>query len=609
MSATLNLDPGVHNNSVPTPNELSKMLIRMTKHELEASACGFKVTNPIVAEHLGVSVSMIKQINAGKKEFGRTTFQRLAECSGVPFEKYVASIMKWHVINGERSDEGQYGSEPRCSGTLPDGVESAFSALEDAFSSIRRELRHRSWRSFQMHGRGCPVEDSRQSFTLIFMALAKFFDLISVRLLKSCAVIFHRDSEGESFGYGLRRNRSSNEWEAPFLNTQEISDRLFRSIAAAWSAEAGDHTWLEARDACEPHGFGEVDNACSFFATGHGKSAEDRILIQPVHEQYHPVAGLRARTDCTRTTLVMRFSFDDSSVVAHVMETIADRTVDIIEYVRLHWIQDLAISRSLTNSALSLSLRTLPSQRTQLTLQECSRRNSLLLQRIRSAAISHQCSSQRKKGAQSSGPLGKMLSKMLACDVWVFDEGIGKFFSHPNGDHSIVLPIAEKTLLVDPDQGRRVTYKEAYERHLVELKPSGLGGKSISCIATQCFLNVQRDFQAGLLKQAVRLLERGNQVAIPVDLVEHGDDGKCVKLSHAVLWVRFDGQHSAAAVKAFVQWVDQQLAQIEGVKIRIGDTGNGSRKHRKLKVAEIDAALNVGMELLNEFHERMLLQD
>ncbi|MDB5342934.1 MAG: hypothetical protein JWP89_1311 [Schlesneria sp.] len=598
-----------------TPNVLSRILVHKTRQELESSACGFKVTLPLVAEHLGISLSMVKKIIAGKKEFGRDTFRGFANRSGMTFEGYVAALVKWDAIYGDndhvvKNNDQLVVDSPR----LTDDLGDAFSRLDVAFAKLRHAIRTRSWGNRFLPPRDCPVQDSRHTFTLTFTALAKFCDLISVRLLRSAAVIFHRDTQGDLFGYGLRRDSESGEWKTPYLSRDDISTGLIQWFTTTWGNESERLCWLQASDLRLPSP--ETPGvAGTFFATTKTQHDSDRILICPVHEQYHPVTGVRVPPDSTRTTLILRFSADYSAVVTQLAEMLADRLVDMIEYIRLTWIQDLAAVRSLTDSALSLSMRTLPSQPTQLEEECCDSRVGSLTEIIRRAMPDVSAASQSNSiGGGTANirkqSLRKMLKRLLAFDFWVFDEVKCEFRSHSSNTYRVCMPYSDSISVTDPGQERLVSYSEAYKNYLSELRPSGVGGKSIACIAWQCFLNVDRSLDVGLFKRAVRLLERGNQVAVPFDVMEYDKGGRYTRISHAIGWFRFEGHHDIPAVKAFVEWLDSLVRKCAGVKIRIGGPSTSvATKGRKLNSAEIQKALDVGASLLKSPQDFELLQD
>lgn len=591
-----------------TPNILSRILIQKTRQELESSACGFKVTLPLIAEHLGVSLSMVKKINAGKKEFGRDTFRGFASRCGMTLEAYVATLVKWDAIYGDNVsvDENTANiTEPR---RTDDDVADAFSRLDIAFAKLRHAIRTRSWGTTLFPPRDSPVQDSRHTFTLTFTALAKFCDLISIRLLRSAAVVFHRDAQRDYFGYGLRRDPETGEWKTPYLSRDDISVGLVQWVSAAWDNVSGRPCWLQASDL--PISSQEIDRSSGgFYATTNVQCGSDRILICPVHEHHHPVTGVRVPADSTRTTLILRVSADYSDVVTHLAEMLADRLVDMIDYIRLAWIQDLASIRSLTDSALSLSMRTLPSHPTQLEEEMCDIRVGSLRDTIRSAVSDVWVASPTNSGAKGATSarkpsLRKMLKRLLAFDVWVFDEVKCEFRPHRSDAYRASMPYSDSVSVTDPGQVRLVPYREAYENYLPELRPSGVGGKSIACIAWQCFLNVDRSLDVGLFKRAVRLLERGNQVAVPFDIMEYDKNGRYTRISHIIVWFRFEGHHDIPAVKAFVEWLDSLVRKCPNVKIRIGGpTTNLGTKGRKLNMNEIQKALDVGASLLRSPQE------
>jgi|GEM_PF-2197201 len=594
------------NTSKPTPVELSQILIEKTKRDLESASCGFKVTVPIIAEHLSVSISMIRKVRKGEKEFGRATFRRLAESANRSFDEYVLDLLKWGVLELPRLRCDHSPQTDEATATS-DAVEDAFLRLDRTFSEIRKEIRTRAWNPKRFSSGDCRVEDSRQTFMVVFSAVAKFMDLISVRFLKSAAVIFHRGDSSDAFGYGLRRDYRCSDWETPFLTDEDIPSELSREIIGVWTQDSPGHSWLQAYDVCIDAQSGGSDGAHPFFSTHSSADRSDRILVRPVHAQFHPVGGINTRTDSTRTSLLLRFAQDDTDIVTHVAESLADRLVDMLEYVRLVWIQDLAFVRSLTDSSLSMSLRALPPKSTQLTRLECEQRVSKLARTIESSVIRSQTDQhviKQGKSPRVDRGLHDLLAKLMAFDFWVFDEDRSEFHSHWCDGFSVTMPMSSSHEVIDSSDGRRVDYRFLYQRYLGELKPSGVGGKSIACIADQCFLNVERDFETGMMKRAVRLLERGNQVAIPFDLVDGEESGSYRRLSHAIGWFRLSGKHSTETIIDFVGWIDSITRNVDGVKIRIrsasGAVDSVNRK-RKLKRAEIQNALDAGERVLTGY--------
>jgi hypothetical protein len=553
---------------------------------------------------------MVKQISAGKKAFGKETFQRLADQSGLSLTEFIASLLRWNALYGHRVDgkayPNSYPSKDSSDKAISAEVEEAFSFLETSYRRIREELRKLSWHNHNRNNQASRADDA-QVFALIFKALSEFFDQTSVRLLKSCAVIFHRDrfdNESDYFGYGLKRHQETEEWQTPFIDSNDITEILTKEINVAWSHYSDARTWLEAKDVfpswspSNNYSPDKHEDCSNFFLEEKcGSAQKDKLIIQPVHEQSNPMQGVGARMNIIRTTLIFRFSYDDNVAINHVMETVASRTADIIEYVRLLRFQDVVLIRSLTDSALSLKLCTLPRQSQYLEGDAFKPQVKSILLKLRKIAEAIQVESKVNAYQTDTEVASRLdfLRELLACDVWVFDERSNNFFDHRSSEFRCTLPLARKKEVFDQLTGNKTSYETAYNNYLSALRPSGLGGKSLSCIAHRLPINVD-DRSFSLLKKEVRILEQGNQVAVPIDLFQNDDNGNCRNFAHAILWARFDGKQTVAAVGQFIMWLCEEINRIDGVRIAVGESSRSFSKSLKLSTSDISRLLENGKQ-------------
>ena len=78
-----------------TGADYSRLLVARANAELSARREGLRPSHQDIANELGVSRSMVQQVAAGRRTFGKRVFEQLATTSGQSLGAYMRELIQW----------------------------------------------------------------------------------------------------------------------------------------------------------------------------------------------------------------------------------------------------------------------------------------------------------------------------------------------------------------------------------------------------------------------------------------------------------------------------------------------------------------------------------
>ena len=590
----------IHPNpfDLPTPPQLSRLLVERMRHELRIRD-GFRAPLAMIAQNFDVSVSMIKQVMSGNRSFSRRKFEELANQQQQPLGAYLADLMRWGNVqklleqptgesreykyaNSHHEDQAASASEARTA-----DMDTASVLLEARIRDIRANLRKDM---NETHANGSPrsAEEEMPIIMLLFSAICSYINLINPMMIKSVVVLIDRlkgeesvCTSGVSKWYALTRqeNSSDDSWAMEHSSLGALPLELFDAIGEAWQEvhETKIMSFLHLLPTFNRNHEESLDQF--LYALGRTENptydAANYAIIQPVHSYKHPCHENTCNITRTTLMLVTNGAFVRNDIARKVILNLLRVVADTLEVQRLFWAN---------------SLKGTHSTKTQLGT-DCHRAIVELLDKIELAVLEAIGTTDRKDATER-----KTASALLAFDFWLLDANdefvaAGESFSRvlPRGNSEVVI--------VD---GRTKCWREYYREHLDELRPSASGGKSLSALREQCWLNINRSYQKGRTP-AVKNIERGNQVAVPFMLRER--QRKPSESAYGVCWFRFYGDnHENKDIAKLLRKIDMTIRESDkensGVELQMLLKRRPSRPLSKARLLEIEKAAEAGDKLL-----------